>query len=123
MKSDKEKKSVVKSVKLSPNLLKIIMEQADMKNMNFSEYMVDCAVHGNNGITPQIAVKMQEIVNIVNDIADNLNSDDYITRETLRQKAGELGDLFNSPQEKLDTFKGNVYKVISGGQEIWESLK
>ena len=122
MKNEKEKKSVVKSVKLSPNQERIIKEQAELKNMNFSEYMVDCAVHGNRGITPQIAVKMQEIVNIVTDIADSLDGNDYIRKQTLRQKADELNGLFNSPQDKLKTLESNMNNVISGGQKIWEYL-
>lgn len=122
MKSEKEKKSVVKSIKLSPNQEKFIKGQAEIKNMNFSEYMVDCAVHGNKGITPQIAVKMQEIVNIVTDIADSLDSNEYIRKQALRQKADELNGLFNSPQDKLKTLESNMNNVISGGQKIWEYL-
>jgi len=124
MRSEKEKKSVVKSIKLSSNQEKFIKEQAEIKNMNFSEYMVDCAVHGSQGITPQIAVKIQEIVNIVTDIADSLDGNDYIRKQVLRQKADELNGLFNtSPQEKLKTLENNVNKVISGGQQVWEYLK
>ena len=65
MKNEKEKKNITKSIKVSQNQYDIIMQKAAEKNMNFSEYVVDCAVHGNQGITPQIAVKVQEIANTV----------------------------------------------------------
>lgn len=125
MKSEKEKKSITKSVKMSPNQEKTIMEQAEQKGMNFSEYMIDCAVHGSQGLTPQIAVKMQEMINIVKDIADNLDSSEYIRKETLRQKADDLAELFNysSPQEKLQKLENNIGLFVKGGYDIWESLK
>ena len=44
MKSESEKKSVVKSIKLSPSQLQQIEEKANEKNMTFSSYMVDCAL-------------------------------------------------------------------------------
>lgn len=56
MRSEKEKKSITKSIKLSPLQVQQIEEKAKEKNMTFSSYMVDCAVHGNNSITPQMAV-------------------------------------------------------------------
>lgn len=51
MRSDNEKKSIVKTIKISPSQNDVIMRQAQAKGMKFSEYMVDCAVHGNQGIS------------------------------------------------------------------------
>ena len=48
MRSEKEKKSITKSIKLSPLQVQQIEEKAKEKNLTFSSYMVDCAVHGNN---------------------------------------------------------------------------
>lgn len=45
MRSEPEKKSIVKSIKLSPLQLQHIEEYADKKGMKFSEYMVDCAFY------------------------------------------------------------------------------
>lgn len=125
MKSEKEKKSITKSVKMSPNQEKTIMEQAEQKGMKFSEYMIDCAVHSNQGLTPQIAVKMQEMINIVKDIADGLDVSDYMRKEELRQKADDLADLFNypSPQEKLNKLENNIGLFVKGGCYLWEYLK
>jgi len=125
MRNEKEKKSIVKSIKLSPNQLAVIEQKADEKCMKFSEYMVDCAVHGNESLTPLMAVKIQEMVNMVTEIADSLDSRDYIRKEELRQKAYDFEGLFKSvtPQEKLDKLKNNIGLFIEGGAEIWEYLK
>ncbi|MBQ8349867.1 MAG: hypothetical protein IJY19_09560 [Ruminococcus sp.] len=125
MKSENEKKSVTKSIKMSPQQEQQIMEQAEQKGMKFSEYMLDCALHSNQGITPYMAVKMQEMVNIVKDIADSLDEREYIRREELRQKSHDFEGLFTplTPQEKYDKLENNIGLFVEGGYEIWESLK
>ena len=125
MKNENEKKSVTKSIKMSPQQEQHIREEADKKGMNFSEYMLDCALHSNQGITPYMAVKMQEMVNIVKDIADSLDKRDYIRKEELRQKANDFDGLVTpvSPQEKLNKLENQMGLFIEGGYEIWESLK
>lgn len=125
MRSKNEKKSIVKSIKLSPLQLQQIEEQADKKGMKFSEYMLDCALHGSNGITPQIAVKMQEMVNMVLEIADGIDSRDYVRKEELRQKANDFDDLFHqmSPQEKYNKIEKQIELFVEGGDAIWEPLR
>lgn len=125
MRSKNEKKSIVKSIKLSPLQLQQIEEQADKKGMKFSEYMLDCALHGSDGITPQIAVKMQEMVNMVFEIADGIDSRDYVRKEELRQKANDFDDLFHqmSPQEKYNKLEKQIELFVEGGDTIWESLR
>lgn len=125
MRNENEKKSITKSVKISPNQERIIMEQAEKKGMNFSEYMLDCTLHSNQDITPYMAVKMQEMVNMVLEIADNLDSKDYIRKEELRQKANDFEGLFKSvsPQEKYNKLENTIGLFVEGGMEIWESLK
>lgn len=125
MKNENEKKSVTKSIKMSPQQEKQIREQAEKKNMNFSEYMLDCALHSNQGITPHIAVKMQEMINIVNDIADSLDEKDYIRKEELRQKAHDFEGLCTplTVQEKYNKLENNISLFVEGGYEIWEYLK
>lgn len=125
MRSEKEKKSITKSVKLSPLQEQQIMEQADKKGMNFSEYILNCVLHGNQGITPLMAVRLQEMINIVKDIADNLDTSEYIHKEELRQKAHDFEGLITpvSPQEKYNKLENNVGLFVEGGYEIWESLK
>lgn len=124
MKSESEKKSIVKSIKLSPSQVQQIEEKANEKNMTFSSYMVDCALHNNQGITPQIAVKYQELVNMVQEIADNINRNDYVRKEELRRKADDLCELFHSvtPIEKYENLKRKMGLFIEGGLDVWESL-
>ena len=125
MKNEKEKKSIIKSIKMSSLQEQQIKEQAEQKGMNFSEYMLDCTLHNNQGVTPYIAVKMQEMVNIVRDIADSLDERDYIRKEELRQKAHDFEGLFKSvsPQEKYNKLENNIGLFVEGGYKIWEYLK
>lgn len=125
MKNENEKKSLTKSIKMSSLQEQQIKEQAEKKDMNFSEYMLDCALHSNQGITPHMAVKVQEMVNIVKDIADSLDERDYMRKEELRQKAYDFEGLFKSvsPQEKYNKLENNIGLFVEGGYEIWESLK
>ena len=48
MRSKEEKKSITKSIKLSPLQVQQIEEKAKEKNLTFSSYMVDCAVNGSS---------------------------------------------------------------------------
>lgn len=125
MRSESEKKSIVKSIKLSPLQLQHIEEQADKKGMKFSEYMVDCALHGSQSITPQIAVKMQEMVNMALEFADTLDENDYIRKEEFRQKASTFSEICTplTPQEKYDNIIKQTGLFIEGGYDIWESLR
>lgn len=125
MRNENEKKSVTKSIKMSPQQEQQIREQADKKGMNFSEYMLDCALHGNQGITLYMAVKMQEMVNMVLEITDSLDESDYIRKEELRQKAFDFEGLCTTltPQEKYNKLENNIGLFVEGGYEIWESLK
>lgn len=125
MKNENEKKSVTKSIKMSPQQEKQIREEADKKGMNFSEYMLDCALHNNQGVTPYMAVKMQEMVNIILEITDNLDEKDYVRKEELRQKAYDFEGLCTplTPQEKYNKLENNIGLFVEGGYDIWESLK
>ena len=125
MKNEKEKKSIIKSIKMSSLQEQQIKEQAEQKGMNFSEYMLDCALHNNQGVTPYMAVKMQEMVNMVLEITDNLDEKDYVRKEELRQKAYDFEGLCTplTSQEKYNKLENNIGLFVEGGYDIWESLK
>ena len=125
MRSNNEKKSIVKSIKLSPSQVQQIEEKADKKGMKFSEYMLDCALHGEQGITPEYAVKMQELVNMVLEFADTLDENEYQRRDLYRQKASAFAEMFApvNPVEKLNGMKQQINNILKGGEDIWESLK
>lgn len=124
MKLEHEKKTTNKSVKMTESQANFIKSKAEAQGMNFSEYMLDCAVHENR-LTPEIAVKIQEILNIVSEVYDSIDIKDYIRKEELRRKIDDLGELFYSrtPQEKYDSLTENVAKIIEGGTTLWEYLK
>lgn len=125
MRSESEKKSIVKSIKISPNQEKMIMEQANKKGMKFSEYMVDCALHGEQGITPLMAVKLQEILNTINEFVDSVDMGDYMRNEELRQMTDAWCEICKplSAQEKYNNLINNTVNLNEGGLFIWESLK
>lgn len=63
MRKENEKKSVVKSIKMTPKQESIVLEKAENKGMSFSAYVVDSVVHNNNSVTPEVISTIQEIVN------------------------------------------------------------
>lgn len=125
MKAEKEKKNITKSVKLSQNQYDIIMQKATEKHMNFSEYMVDSAIHGNNSFTPQIAVKIQSIANTALDLAERISCDDYAAKEKLCQQTDELNELFHteSPLERYANIIKDIEKITKGADSLWVYLK
>ena len=126
MRNEKEKKSITKSVKMSSLQEQQILQKAEEKGMKFSEYMLDSALHGNQGITPCMAVKFQELVNMAMEIADSIDEKDYVRREEFRQKANDLYEFFKpefTPHEKYDNVENKIGLFIEGGSAIWESLK
>lgn len=128
MKSKEEKKSIVKSIKISPTQNAVITQKAKEMGMNFSAYMVNCAEHGNQGISPDMAVKLQELMNMAYEIFDSIEESDYIRREEFKQKIMDFDDILTHqikeiPQEKYNKLEKNIGLFIEGGNEIWASLK
>lgn len=87
--------------------------------------MLDCALHHNQEITPCIAVKMQELVNLVREITDCIDSNDFIQKETLRQKTSAFADLLPMafPQKKYSQLEKKIDLFEKVGEEVWEFLK
>ena len=84
---DSEKKTVKKSLKLSADMLEIIKRNAERKNMNFSQYMVDCALHNENCITPEVLCRLESIIELC-----VLHCDNGTVKETIRKEADVLWD-------------------------------
>ena len=124
MKAEKEKKKT-RSIKVSDNQYAIIKQKADEKHMSFSEYVVDCAVHGNNAITPQIAVQVQAMANTALDLADRLPYEEYAAKEKLYQQSQELDDLFHteSPVDNYTKMIKDIDELVKGADSLWVSLK
>lgn len=60
-------KTLVKSVRMSEAQYDRIMEKANEHELSLGSYMVHTATHSNNGITPELLCKIQNIVNIAHD--------------------------------------------------------
>ena len=124
MKNEKEKKSIVKTIKLSPNQYAVIMEKAAERNMSFSEYMVDSAVHGNS-LTPEIAVRIQTIMNVTEDIADKVENTHYNESVKLKEQVDAMDRLFvrMSPEEYRAQLQKEMDIVLKEGEELWDCLR
>lgn len=83
--SENEKKTITKSLKLSPDMLMHIEGKAKKKNMNFSQYMVDCAIHRESAITPEILCRLENIIETC-----IYHIDDEETLKIIRKEADEL---------------------------------
>ena len=74
MRSEDEKMTLVKTVKMTKNEGSIIEEKAKESGKSFSRYMVDAAVNGGgNTLSPQIPVMVTNIVNKAEEIAKQKN--------------------------------------------------
>lgn len=74
MRSEDEKKTVTKSLKMTKNECSIIEEKAKESGKSFSRYVVDTAVSGGGkALTPQIPVLVTDIVNKAEEIAKQKN--------------------------------------------------
>lgn len=74
MRSEDEKKTIIKSLKMTKNECSTIEEKAKENGKSFSRYMVDSAVNGGqNTLSPQIPVMVTNIVNAAEEIAKRKN--------------------------------------------------
>lgn len=125
MKEENEKKNITKSIKISQNQQKIIADRAAENNMNFSEYVVNCAVHGNNGLTPQMAVKVQMIMNLALDLAERLDYKEFQTAQQIQKQVQDLDELFHAvtPEQDFSQIKNDVSGIVEEGYDLWGPLK
>ena len=124
MKDEREKKKT-RSIKVSDNQYDLIKQKADEKHMSFSEYVVNCAVHGNQSFTPQMAVKIQTIMNLALDLAERLDYNESHTAQQLQRQVQDLDELFHplSPEQQVEKMKNDIDNMIKEGYGLWESLK
>jgi uncharacterized protein (DUF1778 family) len=74
MRSDDEKKDKLCSFRANPEERQIIRENAEKCGLNLSEYMLRRCTKTENSITPEVMVKIQDIVNLACSLADEKNS-------------------------------------------------
>ena len=85
--AENEKKLKSKSLKLSADMLEKIEHKAEQKNMNFSQYMIDCALHNESCITPEVLCRMENIIELC-----TVHCDNETVKEIIRKEANELWD-------------------------------
>ena len=85
--SDNEKKTITKSMKLSPDVAEYIEGEAVKMDMNFSQYMTYCALHRESAITPEILCKIENIIELCREFID----DDKVMKK-VRKEVDELWD-------------------------------
>lgn len=88
--AENEKKLKPKSLKLSADMLEVIKRKAKDKNMNFSQFMIDCALHNENCITPEVLCKIENIIELC-----TLHCENETVIDTIRKEADELWDFLN----------------------------
>lgn len=124
MRSEHEKKTITTSVKMSEAQKHIIEQRAKEKGMSVSSYLVDCAIHGESVLTPEILVKIQEMTNTANQIADALSYGDrneYKLKKSVRVIRGMLGNMIQDNSEAV--IKDGAEKLQKGSTELWAYLK
>ena len=87
--AEHEKKSISKSLKISPNDFEVINEKMKERKVNFNQYMIECAVHSGNGLTPEILCKIENIIEKCARIAGQSDKD---TMDSIRMEANALWD-------------------------------
>ena len=87
----KEKKETM-SIRLSSSDRTIVEKKAEAKNMKLSAYIGYAAVHGCDGLSPEIMMKIQ---NFTNHAAAAVEHYDPKTAEEIRMEGNALWDLLS----------------------------
>ena len=92
MRDPKEKKGKVTSIRLSEEQYQRVKKQAEQHGMTMSNYIITNAVHGENLLTPEQVVRLQNIVNeavgVVMEYAPEASKDKRIWR--IRREMSKL---------------------------------
>lgn len=92
MRDPKEKKGKVTSIRLSEEQYQRVKKQAEQHGMTMSNYIITTAVHGENLLTPEQVVRLQNIVNeavaVVMEYAPEASKDKRIWR--IRREMSKL---------------------------------
>ena len=83
-----DNKTITKSIKLSPQLEEMIKASAKEQGMNFSQYMIYCAIHKEDTLSPEILCRIENIINKCTDYISDSND-----LKNIRGEVEELWDL------------------------------
>lgn len=90
MRAESDKKNKKTSVTMALGDFEIIAHRAKEKGMGVSPYMVECAVHSQDNVTPEKKAKMQSIVNKLCMIAEDVAPDKV---NEIRREAEDIWSL------------------------------
>ena len=91
IRSDKERKDTVTSVRMSKDQKQKIQKNADKAGMPIGSYMVNVAANGGDKLTPAALVELQNLVNIACDAV----------KENKPEKIDEMQEGANKLWQKL----------------------
>lgn len=72
MRAESDKKNKKTSITMTESDFEIIAQRAKERGMGVSPYMVDCAVHSQDSVTPEKKAKMQTMFNKLCMIAEDI---------------------------------------------------
>lgn len=86
MRAEYDKKNKKTSITMTDEDFSIIERKAKLKGMKISPYMVDCALHHDEAITPEVRAKMQTIMNYAIAFVRqyDLTAAEYIHKEAIK---------------------------------------
>ena len=86
MRKESEKKTKVTSLRMTEEQYLAIQEMADEKEMSMGSYIVNSASHSQKSVTPDIMVKIQDLVNSVCESVEKFAPDKAEKMETEAKK-------------------------------------
>ncbi|MDE5937001.1 MAG: hypothetical protein K2G83_06325 [Ruminococcus sp.] len=90
MRKESEKKTKVTSLRMTEEQYHTIQEMADEKDMPMGSYIVDSAIHSQKSVTPDILVKIQNLVNTACAVIEESALDKAEKMETEAKKLWSL---------------------------------
>lgn len=86
MRKESEKKTKVTSLRMTEEQYLAIQKMADEKDMSMGSYIVNSAIHSRKSVTPNIMVKIQDLVNSACEAVEQFAPDKAEKMETEAKK-------------------------------------
>lgn len=90
MRKESEKKTKVTSLRMTEEQYQTIQKMADEKEMSMGSYIVNSAMHSQKSVTPEIMVKIQNLVNAACGVIEKSAPDKAEKMETEAKKLWSL---------------------------------
>ena len=90
MRAEYDLKNKKTSITMTEEDFSIIERKARLKGMKISPFMVDCAVHNDDKLTPEIKAKIQTVINYACKVAEQY---DLAAAEFLHEEGKKIWSL------------------------------